>query len=328
MTLEDAVQHLYHFCATLPSDPYVDRRPEFCFSEFSSRREKERRISAKVILPNTVDATVRETKSQSYWVSEKYARRDAAFEAYIKLYKAGLVSDHLLPLRGYDETVAEAQKDVEKIVKLVDVQDQLAVWRLIAQAWQASIDPQASAITIAGQSMSQMLMLLPCKLSRPTCFDLYWDKVTTLSVTITPCPDSEHRYDLREASTTTGLLLRSVFGGRMETERDDFLALFVFTNKSENNLDELKGTYKADDLIKNDFVDARIGIIRDLTKNRLPHIFDGIVYLQPQETNDQLDGAMTSSEETESAEKEIYLRVKKFAKRAEFLHPIPSQNSE
>ena len=33
ITLDDAVQHLYHFCATLPTDPYVDLRPIFTFTE-------------------------------------------------------------------------------------------------------------------------------------------------------------------------------------------------------------------------------------------------------------------------------------------------------
>lgn len=31
LTLDNAAQHLYHFCATLPADPYVDLRPTFNF---------------------------------------------------------------------------------------------------------------------------------------------------------------------------------------------------------------------------------------------------------------------------------------------------------
>lgn len=322
ITLGDAVQHLYHFCATLPADPYVDRRPEFVFFE-----HEDGSTSAKVILPNTVDASVREAESQLSWSSEKFARRDAAFEAYINLYRAELVSEHLLPLRGYDETAAEAQKDVEKIVRLIDVRDPLAVWKLVAQAWQAGKSPEASDITITGQSVSHMLMVLPWHLSRPLDLDLYWDTVTKVGATITPSQDAINGYSISEASTTTDLLLRSVFGGRLETGRNDFVALFQFARSSGYSLDHLKGACRADHLLKDGALHRGIGIVRDLANNGLPHIFDGVETTRPQGLNDQLDGVMMSSEEKESVEKEAYLRVKKLPKRADFLHPIPSQNS-
>ena len=40
ITLDDAVQHLYHFCATLPTDPYVDLRPIFTIDEGQSIKGK------------------------------------------------------------------------------------------------------------------------------------------------------------------------------------------------------------------------------------------------------------------------------------------------
>ncbi|KAL8829951.1 MAG: hypothetical protein Q9191_001706, partial [Dirinaria sp. TL-2023a] len=285
-------------------------------------------ISARVILPNTVDADAREAESQSHWDSQKCARRDAAFEAYVNLYRAGLVSPHLLPLRGYDETAAEAQKDVEKIVRLMDVQDQLVVWKSVAQAWQADKIPEASIITINGRSIPHMLMLLPWQLSKPVYIDLYWDAITKVQATITPCHDATNGYNLSEASTTTDLLLRSVFGGRLETGRSDFVALFQFADSSRYSLDCLRGACRADHLIKDGDLHRGVGIIRDLANNETPHIFDGVEYTRPKGPNDQLDGAILSSEDEDSAEKAVYLRVKKFPKRADFLHPVPSQNSK
>ena len=46
ITLEDAVQHLYHFCATLPTDPYVDLRPIFTIDEGESIKGKHLKPSS------------------------------------------------------------------------------------------------------------------------------------------------------------------------------------------------------------------------------------------------------------------------------------------
>lgn len=137
LTLDDAVQHLYHFCATLPVVPYVDPNPIFTFQGHSSGGD-EKSISAKVLLPNSVDVSVRSACSKSLWMTEKMARKDAAFEAYKALHHAGLVNENLLPLGHVDEAVDEAYRAVEKRPSIVKVSDQIDVWPSIAQCWQSS----------------------------------------------------------------------------------------------------------------------------------------------------------------------------------------------
>lgn len=57
-------------------------------------------FTASVILPSSIDPSLRLTQSVSSWLTERAAKRDAAFQAYVSLHRAKLVNDHLLPSRG------------------------------------------------------------------------------------------------------------------------------------------------------------------------------------------------------------------------------------
>ena len=188
LTFDDAVQHLYHFCATLPAAPYVDPNPIFTFEEHSSGGD-ERSISAKVLLQISVDVSVRSACSKSLWITEKMARRDAAFEAYRALYHAGLINDNLLPLGHVDKAVDEAYGAVEKRPSIVNVSDQIDIWPSVAQCWQSSGHIYGSLVKIMGQGQvrADMLMLLPVKLPAIAGpIDLYWDQDTTFQLVFEP----------------------------------------------------------------------------------------------------------------------------------------------
>jgi len=324
ITLEDAVQHLYHFCATLPADPYADLRPLFTFSGDA----KAGGIYSKVVLPNSVDAAVREASSSCGWASQKMARRDAAFEAYVNLYRAGLVSDNLLPLRVYDPAVADAQATVQKIASLIEVQEQLNIWTEVASEWQSSAKMYASTVSVAlnEEVQVQMWMLLPRKLSRAMRLALYWSASTVLGAIVEP--GIEVLYSRDNAAALTTLLLRSVFKGRIEEDQNDYIAVFGPSNDHDLQgwTRNYQGAQKADMLLDKGLPRDGTGIVRDLLHNGTPHIFHGVEYLQPRLAVDQLDGAMLSSEEIESTEMKAYLRVKRFPKRTDFLHPISTRN--
>jgi hypothetical protein len=49
MSADDAMQHLFHFCAVLPIDDYVDNRPMLSFEDDTSGR-----VRGIVTLPNSV----------------------------------------------------------------------------------------------------------------------------------------------------------------------------------------------------------------------------------------------------------------------------------
>ena len=122
------MEHLHHFCALLPPDPYVDRRPAFAFD----KDDTTGRLLATVILPNSVDPTVRRASGLHTWLTERMTKRNAAFEVYIALYKAGLVNENLLPLK----MTANEYVEIETRPSLVETSEQYNPWRNVCESWQ------------------------------------------------------------------------------------------------------------------------------------------------------------------------------------------------
>ncbi|KAL2040995.1 hypothetical protein N7G274_006453 [Stereocaulon virgatum] len=280
LTLDDAVQHLSHFCATLPAVPYVDLRPLFIFEE-EPAGPNEKMISAKVVLPNSVDASLREAHSLRQWKTEKMAKRDAAFEAYAALYKAGLVNEHLLPLGHVDEGVDEAYAAIEKRPSLTEVSEQMNPWLSVAEAWRTPSKLIGSLITFEHHEsiLPEMIMLLPTTLSDIAEFELYWDAVTTIKATVKPNNTEYSRAIVASAAQSTRLIFNSIFGSKMNLDQLDFTTLFL-PNSVSNLSTWVKmntSVTRADNVCQHD-LEAGAGLIRDLTQNRLPYVFRDVTY--------------------------------------------------
>lgn len=293
LTLDDAVQHLYHFCATLPAAPYVDLRPIFTFNDASPSSDVKS-ISAKVLLPNSVDASVREASGTSQWKTEKMAKREAAFEAYANLYRAGLVNHNFLPLGHGDENVDEAYTAIEKRPSLVEVQEQFNPWLFVAQDWQKSDCIRKTTIKIreGNQCIAEMLMLLPCTIPIVYDFDLHWNAITTYQATFEPSLKAYESNVREDAAQATTLLLRSQFDSRMDADRSDFVALFVPPNVDDLCAwaEERSGTIKAEDLRQTDIDGGNAGLVRNLAENGRPHAFHDVRYTGLEDL--QSDGPM------------------------------------
>ncbi len=356
LTLDDAVQHLYHFCATLPAAPYVDRNPIFTFEEHSSGGDRKS-VSAKVLLPNSVDVSVRSACSKSSWITEKMARRDAAFEAYKALHHAGLVNDNLLPLGHVDEAVEDAYGAVEKRPSIVIVSDQIDVWPSIAQCWQSSGDIYGSLVKITGQGQvrTDMIMLLPVRIPAiASAIDLHWDQNTKLQLVFEPGTTILSPAIIASAAKITFLLLASVFRGRMDCGRYDFTALFVPSNGMDHLtwLSSYSGTVSAAEFCDQG-IGRDVGLVRDLSNNGTLHIYQDVRYTSSEDTlpdgttkalqrqttepclsddsHDQLsEGVADCSMQLDRANPNqcSLIEVKKLPKRADFLHPVPSGNAK
>lgn len=353
LTPNDAVQHLYHFCAALPAAPFVDLNPVFTFEEHSSSRGGKS-ISAKVLLPNSVDVSVRSACSKSLWTTERMARKDAAFEAYKALYFAGLVNDNLLPF-GHVEEVDKAYGAVEKRPSIVKVSDQIDVWPSIAQCWQNSGHIYGSFVRITGQDQvrTDMIMLLPVRIPTIASIDLYWDQNTTFQILIEPETTIHPPAVTASAGKITFLLLESVFRARVDYGRHDFAALFMPSNGMESLtwLSFYSGAIKAEEICGQD-VGRDVGLVRDLSNNGTLHTFQGvrcasledtlpegtIKTLQHQNTEPFLldkeqcphsDGVPDCSMQLDQADPDqcVLMEVKRLPKRADFLHPVPSGNA-
>lgn len=347
LTLEDAVRHLYHFCATLPAAPYADPNPIFTFEEHSAG-DGGNSISAKVLLPNSVDVAVRSACSKSSWITEKMARKDAAFEAYKALYEAGLVNEHLLPLGHVDEAVNEAYGAVKKRPSIVKVQEQIDVWPWIARCWQVPGHLHGSLITITcpGQEETEMIMLLPVRMPAIAGpIDLYWDQITTFQLIIQPETAIFPPAVIASAAQTTFLLMASVFRSRLENGRHDFLALFTPTNCMERWLLSYSEVIKGEALRDQDLT-REVGLIKEGGKL---HIFqnvrssgsmplNGITKASPlpnmtpcpsnRKQCQPSEGVPNCNTELDQAEinQPILIEVKRLPKRTDFLHSVPRAN--
>src|SRR6186713_1898766 len=125
LTPDSAVAHIYHFCACLPHEPYVDLRPEFTFTEQSVKDQPiigpptTKLIIGTVTLPNCLIHSVRSTVGAGFWRTERAAAQDAAFHAYVALHEAGLVNDNLLPL-SHSLTVEDKDQE-DDMAAMVEV---------------------------------------------------------------------------------------------------------------------------------------------------------------------------------------------------------------
>ncbi|KAL8759187.1 MAG: hypothetical protein Q9199_000945 [Rusavskia elegans] len=319
LLLSDAVSHLYHFCATLPTSHVA---PVFTYQD-NSQGVGQRAITAKVVLPISVDSSVREASGRCVWITEKNAKRDAAFEAYKQLYDAGLISDNLLPIRGYDEAIADVKTEVGKIPSLLQVAGQSKPWHLVARQWQAiknisSLRCYEILLQRKDETIVTMHMLLPCSLPvirHP--IPLFWDASTTFSAKVYPSSSTPSRMD--HAVQSTDLLFLSVFRSRMEAAKSDYVALFAPAEDDHDTqwAERFSGTIKGEKLRQMDAsVSAlsRLGMVHDLTRQGVPHILKGF-----EEQSSDLDTLQSATHENE-----LFFHVSRFPKRTDFLHPVPA----
>jgi len=350
LTLEDAVSHLYHFCDTLRRDPYIDPSPIF-FYEHRSSNGGGRSISAKVVLPSSVDAAVREASSKAVWTKEKSARKDASFESYIALYHAGLIDDHLLPIGHCDTEVEAAYAKVEKRPNLVEVSEQLRVWPSVAEGWQTSKTMYASLVTVGrgDEIVMSMHMLLPIPLTSGLGFAAYWDEASTFQVKIQPNVKTYPSTMRPLSARITSLLLRSVFKGRLTDGREDFTALFTpdDTTDLEAWLESYSGSDRADHLCDEEGQD-HFGLVRDMSNNGSPHVCHKVRYASVEDmqscgmdakgkghqilhggfrnlqSQNSYDDSMDVNDD--SSQHSVFLEVTRLSKRADFLHPLTQMN--
>lgn len=328
LTLDDAVSHLHHFCATLTQTQYADARPIFTFSK-SALKEDTGAVTARVLLPSSVHKDVQEACSSSSWRTEKLAKKDAAFEAHVALYRAGLVNDHLLPIR-FDPEAEEARSTIEKRPSFAEVPAQLDIWSsLVAYKWQGQPGLYESSVSIIyeGVPMSQMLMILPLTLPNIIEFDLHWNATKSFSVVITPgrlAPYDQKHMTLY--AKCTAVLLRSVYKARMESNRTDFACMFIPNNIEEVPLwlENAGQSSTARILLDSGISQSQIGLIYDVMNNRSRHIFHGVESMPNDAAEDPQNGAQATN--GKCLDNGFCLKVTKLPKRTDFLHKIMPQN--
>ena len=312
LTLHDAVPHLHHFCNTLPRVQYASLDPIYITEGLAS----EESVSCRVQLPNCVDTSVREFASLQMWKSERFAKMDAAYEAYMGLYRAGLINDNLLPYTRLQEE-EEIYRKIEKRPNMVSVNQVLDPWRSVAAAWGPGVQAFQTAITIlnGGTVQFEARMFLPCTMTHLENFILYYDAETQLEVRF---GQSLGYYEepIEHLQACTKALLFSAFRTRMVWDRDGFPILFTPRQKlTESWIDESRKSYAAQKLISQpDDSFKEKGVIRD--EYGRPHLFDSVVTM-----DEQLPG-------NESLLCSARLQTVRFSKRTDYLHPVAADAME
>ncbi|KAH6688594.1 RNase3 domain-containing protein [Plectosphaerella plurivora] len=130
---DNAKGHLDHFCSKMSPGQYIDSRPDYITQALDESALPF--LTTTVLLPSYIPSSVRRAVSKGMWSSEKNSTKDAAFQAYVALHKAGLVNDHLLPLQTMDMV-----PQLGKRPAMTKVNGLLNVWTSVAQAWQSGGD--------------------------------------------------------------------------------------------------------------------------------------------------------------------------------------------
>ncbi|CAK4028247.1 Dicer 2 [Lecanosticta acicola] len=307
LTFENAKSHLYHFCSvgTLQSSQFVDLRPEFETHQDPSTGE----WAASVDLPAFVHPSLRYASSSRAWKSESMAIKEAAFEAYIALHKAGLINDNLLPLvKDYGPDPGQQHLNQPS---LVEVPQRKSSWRDMwsrhtagARQWYSS----RVSIALDGQIIVQMVLWTPDKMTSMDTFQLFWNPKVTYDVTFHSIDQKTVNMDeLLIVRECTGHILRSVHSSRM-TGDDDFAMLMTpGEDFSWTWLDSIQGELSATDANAHANDPMEVGLVRVKGQTGHPFFFHGI----------QASGQADVSAEVVAST---------FPKRKDFLHPIPQGN--
>ena len=310
LDMDTAKGHLECFCSRLSSHSEVQMKPEYIIlKEYQEGGQGETLlVRAKVILPVTLDHSLRVHKSQNLWGSEKNATKDAAFEAYVALYHAGLVNDHLLPL-----SFMEHSKCMEKQVSLVEVRQQFNPWPAVARAWEHKEKLQRRVLTVkdeAGSTKCQIKMLVPAKVPNMKAIRIYFSYSSEWKIEIGPATTIQH--SLLTADDTTALLSLS-YGHRWEVERLRHIVLFKVVDVDIDSF--LKEDLSS---ISTDRTDDTITLLRDPQNYGHPYLFHKWLSTKPPLKSIQ----KPHKDHEKFPPDQLFVAVKKWSHRSDFLHPI------
>lgn len=157
-------------------------------------------------------------ESKNFWLTERKAKQDAAFQAFRALHEAGLVTDNLLPLESPKDDTEDEQIDdaIEKRDSFYDVQRQWSPWPKMMELWETADTIYAHQLQIEASDYiyPRMLVLLPVVLPK-LVFPLYADFSTPLTVTIAASHEKRD-FPIDLGRDITLHLLMTILGRRLQ----------------------------------------------------------------------------------------------------------------
>jgi dsRNA-specific ribonuclease len=220
---------------------------------------------------------VRCTKGLQEWRTERSAVIDASFQAYKRLYQAGLLNDHLLPLsRSWAE---DDQEDQEHMPTKVEIKPQLDPWKQFAQAW-SHCDFHQTRMTLKCEGLAadgnlSMILTTPSAMPMVSSLTMFWDINTKYTLHFGPPRKATIASGaVQTLRNMTHLLMRSTHSDHTADDRLDFATLFS-PDVDESQLpawyDAHKGRFPALD----HFISKTkpVGLVRCTSTQGIPHRF-------------------------------------------------------
>ena len=273
LTIEDAKRHLENFCATLTSKKYVNTSPYYtfvCLDDKPSDPEQPVLIKATVHLPGSPVPELRRFGSLRSWYSQDYASKDAAFQAYIKLYEVGLVNHNLLPVR---------ESDLLPVVKgrpgLAMVREQLNPWFHVAQEWRKE-DRELfrRRLTISnndGTMSAEFDVVLPVPIPDMRPFTVYWESHSPSPWTVEMSRDKGKVTEGDAAKDHTQVLLAMAFAHRTNwTDVEKQYPVRLVSVNQDIGFDDISAIEPSQELVEGPMSGH---LIRDAENNNHPYFY-------------------------------------------------------
>jgi hypothetical protein len=240
--------------------------------------------------------------------------KDAAFQAYAALYKAGLLNDHLLPLtHDREREKIESRASIGKAGKL------LSPWCAVAKAWD-EWRLSRHAITLRdehGKVTGEYDMTLPAAVLPPPLITVYPEGQEAWRVEIgeaTPCTSDQDELDTLDH---TGVLLSLAYGHRRKWPSDGRRHVASFTARNSSLALSQIGGRQFDHTLTEE--ELRLHLIRD--QSSCSFHFKSLLPGKP-----PMEEVRKPFYEYEEAPADVpYLSLTKWSQRSDFLHPLTPQ---
>ncbi|KAJ4252564.1 Dicer-like protein 2 [Fusarium falciforme] len=311
LDLDNARQHLEHFCQVVFKADYIDRRPEYIFHK-EQNEIGEDVLRAVLTLPSGLPANLRKFRSSSSWKSEKNAMKDAAFRAYVALIEAGLVSENLLPI---NKIPVDKEEDSD-----LQPEPLFNPWIQVAQNWKKTEDKWLYGFEFWDEELdypARFDVALPAELPQLRNIGLYLD--------------ADYRWTVKHVSTQkishdensslpdhTSTLLALHFGHRWLVEDREHVIKVIYEERGISR----KHIGGMPFLGNEDKAANGLALVRDHSKCPFHYIKTIPSKPSPEEVQHPF------YEYELAPQDEPYLVIEKWTRRADLLHPPNSSNQE
>jgi hypothetical protein len=313
ITILDAKSHLEHFCATLSTRKFVDWSPFYVVHDLEGNPVDAHQPGlrkATVHLPVSLAPELRSFVSLQAWTSEANACKDAAFQAYAKLYEVGLVNRNLLPIRETDLI-----KDIEPRAGLATVREQFNPWPLVAQAWRDGVSVSRRVVTISSHDESasaelELALPVPVPLMEP--FNLYWSHTSSWLIGM----DSDSHMPsvtAEDQADHTSTLFAMAFGHRWQVEEKQLPVRFTCLDR-DVRLEDMGAEVASAELMAK----SSAHLVRDISNQNHPYFYLGWIPTKPAI---ELVGKPYRGFE-EAPEDSAYVAVKTWPKKSGAFRPL------